>query len=112
VKVDGGWKLNGAKAWITNAAVAGLSIAYAQTDKSQGYRGNRLLRHRGRAAGASSATSRSNCMAATRSVVGGFRLADYFAPDEALLQPPGQASRRRWLESMAADLRRRHVAAA
>src|SRR5471030_804775 len=30
VKAEGGWKLNGAKAWITNAAVAGLSIAYAQ----------------------------------------------------------------------------------
>ena len=38
-KVDGGWKLNGAKAWITNAAVAGLSVVYAQTDKAQGYRG-------------------------------------------------------------------------
>ena len=37
--VYGGWKLNGAKAWITNAAVAGLSVAYAQTDKAQGYRG-------------------------------------------------------------------------
>src|SRR5437660_4434487 len=40
VKVEGGWKLNGAKAWITNAAVAGLSVAYAQTDKAQGYRGS------------------------------------------------------------------------
>src|SRR6185503_11123008 len=61
-RVEGGWKLNGAKAWITNAAVAGLSIAYAQTDRSQGYRG-----------------------------VGCFRLVDYIAPDEALLHPPGAA---------------------
>ena len=38
-RVEGGWKLNGAKAWITNAAVAGLSVAYAQTDRAQGYRG-------------------------------------------------------------------------
>src|SRR5215467_8076905 len=89
VKTDGGWKLNGAKAWITNAAVAGLSVAYAQTDKSQGYRGIACFvieaerpgfqrdkpfeLHGGHAIG-----------------VGGFRLTDYFAPDEALLQPPGQ----------------------
>jgi len=89
VKVEGGWKLNGAKAWITNAAVAGLSIAYAQTDRSQGYRGIACFvieaerpgfqrdkpfeLHGGHAIG-----------------VGGFRLTDYLAPDEALLQPPGQ----------------------
>jgi alkylation response protein AidB-like acyl-CoA dehydrogenase len=90
VKVDGGWILNGAKAWITNAAVAGLSVIYAQTDKTRGYRGiacfaveaeregfhreKPFALHGGHAIG-----------------VGGFRLVDYFAPDEALLHPPGQA---------------------
>ena len=90
VRVEGGWKLNGAKAWITNAAVAGLSVAYAQTDKAQGYRGIACFAieadrpgfqrdkpfelHGGHAIG-----------------VGGFRLVDYFAPDEAVLHPPGQA---------------------
>jgi alkylation response protein AidB-like acyl-CoA dehydrogenase len=90
VKVEGGWKLNGAKAWITNAAVAGLSVAYAQTDKSQGYRGIACFAieadrpgfhreapfalHGGHAIG-----------------VGGFRLVDYIAPDEAVLHPPGRA---------------------
>ncbi|MBS0550849.1 MAG: acyl-CoA dehydrogenase family protein, partial [Proteobacteria bacterium] len=89
VKVEGGWKLNGAKAWITNAAVAGLSIAYAQTDKALGYRGiacfaieaerpgfhreTPFALHGGHAIG-----------------VGGFRLVDYIAPDEALLKPPGE----------------------
>src|SRR3954471_20203569 len=89
-RAPGGWKLNGAKAWITNAAVAGLSIAYAQTDKSQGYRGIACFAieaerpgferdkpfelHGGHAIG-----------------VGGFRLLDYIAPDEAVLHPPGQA---------------------
>jgi len=89
-KVEGGWKLNGAKAWITNAAVAGLSVAYAQTDRSQGYRGIACFAieaerpgfqrekpfelHGGHAIG-----------------VGGFRLVDYIAPDEALLHPPGAA---------------------
>ena len=89
-RVEGGWRLNGAKAWITNAAVAGLSIAYAQTDRSQGYRGIACFAveaerpgfqrdkpfelHGGHAIG-----------------VGGFRLVDYVAPDEALLHPPGAA---------------------
>jgi alkylation response protein AidB-like acyl-CoA dehydrogenase len=89
VKVDGGWKLNGAKAWITNAAVAGLSIAYAQTDKSLGYRGIACFAieaerpgferdkpfelHGGHAIG-----------------VGGFHLVDYIAPDDALLKAPGE----------------------
>lgn len=89
VKVEGGWKLNGAKAWITNAAVAGLSIVYAQTDKGKGYRGIACFAieaerpgfrrekpfelHGGHAIG-----------------VGGFELVDYIAPDEALLKPPGE----------------------
>jgi alkylation response protein AidB-like acyl-CoA dehydrogenase len=89
-KVEGGWRLNGAKAWITNAAVASLSIAYAQTDPALGYRGIAcfaieadrpgFLRdkpfelHGGHAIG-----------------VGGFHLADYVAPDDALLHPPGKA---------------------
>lgn len=90
VKVAEGWRLNGAKAWITNAAVAGLSVVYAQTDKAQGYRGIACFAveadrpgfhrdppfelHGGHAIG-----------------VGGFRLVDYIAPDEAVLHPPGQA---------------------
>src|SRR5258708_1625360 len=90
VRVEGGWKVNGAKAWITNAAVAGLSVAYAQTDKALGYRGIACFAieaerpgfhrdkpfelHGGHAIG-----------------VGGFRLVDSFVPDEALLHPPGQA---------------------
>jgi alkylation response protein AidB-like acyl-CoA dehydrogenase len=89
-RVEGGWKLNGAKAWITNAAVAGLSVAYAQTDRSQGYRGIACFAieaerpgfhrekpfelHGGHAIG-----------------VGGFRLVDYIAPDEAVLHLPGAA---------------------
>lgn len=89
-RVEGGWRLNGAKAWITNAAAAGLSVAYAQTDRTQGYRGIACFAieaerpgfhrdqpfelHGGHAIGA-----------------GGFRLVDYFVPDEAVLHPPGQA---------------------
>jgi glutaryl-CoA dehydrogenase len=31
-KVSGGWKLNGAKLWITNATIADLAIVWAKTD--------------------------------------------------------------------------------
>src|SRR5262249_441377 len=68
----------------------GLSVAYAQTDAAQGYRGiacfaieadrpgfhrdQPFTLHGGHAIG-----------------VGGFRLVDYIAPAEAVLQPAGQA---------------------
>lgn len=32
-KVDGGWLLNGAKIWITNAPIADIAIVWATTDK-------------------------------------------------------------------------------
>lgn len=36
-KVDGGWRLNGAKMWITNAPIADLAIVWAKTE--EGIRG-------------------------------------------------------------------------
>ena len=36
-KVDGGWRLNGSKMWITNAPIADLAIVWAKTD--EGIRG-------------------------------------------------------------------------
>ncbi len=89
-KVDGGWALDGAKAWIGNAAVAGIVATYAQTDPSQGSKGIGCFAveadrpgfhrdppfalHGGHAHGA-----------------GGFRLEGYVAPDDAVLQLPGEA---------------------
>lgn len=32
-KVDGGWRLNGAKIWITNATIADIAIVWAKTDE-------------------------------------------------------------------------------
>lgn len=32
-KVEGGWQLNGAKMWITNATIADIAIVWAKTDK-------------------------------------------------------------------------------
>ncbi len=89
-KVAGGWILDGAKAWIGNAAVAGVVATYAQTDPSLGSKGigcfaveaerPGFLReppfalHGGHAHGA-----------------GGFRMENYFVPDDAVLQLPGEA---------------------
>src|SRR5689334_15840322 len=90
VRAQGGWTLNGAKAWITNAAVAGLSVAYAQTDPSQGYRGIACFAIEAERAGFH--RDKPFELHGGHAIgVGGFRLADYFAPDEAVLHPPGQA---------------------
>jgi len=82
------WVIDGAKAWITNAAVAGAVICYAQTEPGAGWKGIAafLVRddrpgfvreepfrfHGGSAIGA-----------------GGFRLEGYRARAEEMLQPPG-----------------------
>ena len=38
-KVDGGWRLSGSKAWITNGAEAELFVVFATTDPALGYKG-------------------------------------------------------------------------
>ncbi|MES2523912.1 MAG: acyl-CoA dehydrogenase family protein [Gemmatimonadota bacterium] len=38
-KADGGWKLNGSKAWITNGAEAGIFVVFANTKPDAGYKG-------------------------------------------------------------------------
>ena len=38
-KVDGGWKITGEKAWVSNGTHADVLIVYAQTDTSAGWRG-------------------------------------------------------------------------
>ncbi len=51
VRAAGGWTLNGAKAWITNAAVAGPVDRLCADRQGAGLSRDRLFRHRGRAAG-------------------------------------------------------------
>lgn len=88
--VEGGWRLNGAKAWITNAAVAGLSVVYAQTDRAQGYRGIACFAVEADRAGFQRETP-FELHGGHAIGAGGFRLVDYFAPEEAVLHPPGRA---------------------
>lgn len=35
-KIDGGWRLNGSKMWITNGSVADLAVVWAKTDQGIG----------------------------------------------------------------------------
>ncbi len=90
VAVPGGWRLNGRKAWITNAAFADLVVVYAQTRPGSGAQGiaaflvdaTRPGFHR----------KEAGDIAAPRSMgTGGFRLDDHFCADEQLLHPPGEA---------------------
>jgi butyryl-CoA dehydrogenase len=39
VRVDGGWRINGAKMWISLGSHAGLALVFAQTDPGAGHRG-------------------------------------------------------------------------
>ena len=42
-KIDGGWRLNGGKMWISLGNYAKLALIFAQTDPEQKHRGHRLL---------------------------------------------------------------------
>lgn len=38
-RTDGGWRLDGEKAWVTNGVIADVLSVYAQSDPAQGWRG-------------------------------------------------------------------------
>jgi alkylation response protein AidB-like acyl-CoA dehydrogenase len=89
-RVPGGWRLDGEKMWITNAAIADVFHAYAQTDPSQGWRGIACFLIDGMRPGFERAAP-LQLMGGHAIGAGGFRLANYFAPDEDLVAPPGTA---------------------
>jgi alkylation response protein AidB-like acyl-CoA dehydrogenase len=87
-KADGGWRLSGEKAWITNGAHSDVIIVYAQTEPGA----------RGRGIGAFVVDARVDgferlpayeLMGGASFGVAGFRLDQVFVPDDAVLQPPG-----------------------
>ena len=75
VKDGDGWRIDGAKAWVSNAAIGGTLSVYAQTDPDAGHRGiacfivdadapgvirSRQYRHRGADAAAAAAAQLAN----------------------------------------------------
>ncbi len=89
-RVPGGWRIDGAKAWITNAAEADLVVLYAQTEPGSGGRGIACFLVDGRQPGF--VREPAFALGGQHSIgTGGFRLDGYLALDEALIHPPGQA---------------------
>lgn len=88
-KVAGGWKLNGSKAWISNASVAGVLLTFAQTDPAAGNNGIACFIVRADAAGFARHPP-YELHGAHAIGVGGYTLTDCFVPDAMVLFPPGQ----------------------
>jgi alkylation response protein AidB-like acyl-CoA dehydrogenase len=85
-----GWRIDGEKAWITNAAEADVIVLYAQTEAGSGGRGIACFLVDGRREG----FQRQPAFALTGQHAigaGGFSLDGYIARDEEMLQPPGRA---------------------
>jgi len=85
-----GWRLDGEKAWITNAAEADVIVLYAQTVSGSGGRGIACFVVDGRREG----FRRQPALALTGQHAigaGGFSLDGYLARDDEMLQPPGRA---------------------
>ena len=86
----GGWRIDGAKAWITNAALADVVVLYAQTEPGSGPRGIAGFVVDGRRAGF--IREPAYALGGQHTIgTGGFRLEGYLATDDELLHPPGQA---------------------
>ena len=89
-RVADGWRLDGAKAWITNAAEADVMVVYAQTEPGSKGRGIACFLVDGRRAGfvrePAFALGGQNTIG-----TGGFRLEGYLANEAEMLHPPGQA---------------------
>jgi alkylation response protein AidB-like acyl-CoA dehydrogenase len=87
---DGGWLIEGAKAWITNARDADIVILYAQTEPGSGSRGIAAFVIDGRRDGF--VREPPYALGGQHAIgAGGFRLRGYRASDEELLQPAGKA---------------------
>jgi alkylation response protein AidB-like acyl-CoA dehydrogenase len=87
-KVDGGWVLDGDKAWITNASEANVLLTYAQTDAQSGSKGIACFIVTSDAAGFSRQPA-YELHGAHAIGVGGYTMKDCFVPDEMLLYPGG-----------------------
>ena len=92
LRCDGGWRLNGEKAWIINARHASLAIVYAQCAEPGNRDGIAAFLVDLEDAACERSTS-ATAVNQTSIATGGFTLRDYFAPDAHCLMPAGQAFR-------------------
>jgi butyryl-CoA dehydrogenase len=88
-KVDGGWRINGAKMWISLGNHAGLALVFAQTDPELGHRGTAcFLVETGQDGFRPSPIEHKMGLNATDTAE--IALDDVFAPDDAVLGEVGQ----------------------
>jgi len=89
-RVAGGWRIDGEKAWITNASEADVVVLYAQTEPGSGGRGIAGFIVDGRREGF--VREPGYALAGQHAIgTGGFRLQGYVAREDEVLQPPGRA---------------------
>lgn len=89
-KVTGGWRLDGEKAWITNASDADVAVLYAQTEPGTGGRGIAGFVVDAHRAGFVRHPAFALCGQHAIGA-GGFALDGYLATEAEMLQPPGRA---------------------
>jgi len=89
-RVAGGWRLNGEKAWLTNAAALDVAVVYAQTDPAAGDKGIAAFVVDAKRDGCERRPPYA--MSGAHSIgAGGLKLTDYFAADDDLFYAPGAA---------------------
>jgi alkylation response protein AidB-like acyl-CoA dehydrogenase len=90
LRVPGGWRLDGAKAWITNAADADVVVLYAQTEPGSGGRGIAGFAVDARRPGF--VHQPAYALSGQHTIgTGGFVLDGYIAADDEMMQAPGRA---------------------
>jgi alkylation response protein AidB-like acyl-CoA dehydrogenase len=92
-KIEGGWVLDGEKAWITNAARADTILLFAKTDAAPGSAGIAGFLIDAATPGFERLPA-YGLVAGHAIGVGGFRLSQLRIGDDALFYPPGEAFRR------------------
>jgi alkylation response protein AidB-like acyl-CoA dehydrogenase len=92
-RVPGGWRIDGEKAWMTNAAIADVIILYAKTDPAGGTESIAAFLIDAREPGFVRLPP-YELMGGHAIGAGGFRLEDYRTGEDALFFAPGQAFKR------------------
>ena len=91
-RTDGGWVLNGTKAWMTNGAIADVILCYAQTDRDRGRDGIACFVIDGQRDGFE-ATDPYQLVAGSTIGVAGFSLDGYEAIEDDMIIEPGAGFR-------------------
>jgi alkylation response protein AidB-like acyl-CoA dehydrogenase len=92
-RIEGGWVIDGEKAWITNAARADTILLFAKTDAAPGSAGIAAFLIDAATPGFERLPAYG--LAAGHAIgVGGFRLRQFRVGEDALFYPPGEAFKR------------------